>query len=93
MTNLIGLRDQGFVADVTRGGEVWNQSVFSYKSKIVKIHEGKYHDDVAPETASEVKIETRMNYIAEIQHSWDAQNPQDRQYNTKQVVYKYWDRA
>jgi hypothetical protein len=90
LTNLIGLRDQGFVADVTRGGEVWNQSVFSYKSKIVKIYEGKLHENVAAETASEVKIETRMNYIAEIQHSWDAQNPQDRRYNTKQLVYKYW---
>ncbi|MBG08224.1 MAG: hypothetical protein CME68_05660 [Halobacteriovoraceae bacterium] len=41
LTNLIGLRQKGFVMDKTRTGEVWNQAVWSYHTSVEKTHDVK----------------------------------------------------
>ena len=41
LTNMIGLRQKGFVMDKTRTGEVWNQAVWSYDSIVEKTHDVK----------------------------------------------------
>ena len=86
LANMISLRDQGFIADVTRGAEVWNQAVSGYKTRVVQ-QRTQVSTQAAPGTVKEVLVETVMTYTHEIAHSWDrVQIPQ----SNKTVVYKYW---
>lgn len=74
LANQIGLMGRGFVADVDRGREVWNQPVFAYNSKI--IGQGR----------REVVVQTEMYYADELSSSrWESQ-PQP---NMDVAVYRY----
>jgi len=71
ITNMLGLRKEGFIADVDRYKEVWNQPVVGYKSKILA-------DNLAPEknaassAVKEMKVETEFFYVDEVEHvTWD----------------------
>lgn len=70
LTNMVGLRNQGVVAEVTRDEEVWNQPVHSYESVVEKIQGPSTNS--APGTMYEVVLTTRMIYTIEIDPRWDA---------------------
>lgn len=85
LTNEVGLDSKGFIVDITRDFEVWNQPVEGYESVIVSRQEGA-HDGAAPETVEEVEIETTLFYTTEIHHSYDkVVTP----YSTQSAMYRY----
>jgi hypothetical protein len=73
LTNQIGLQDEGFIADVTRDLEVWNQAVQGFRSEIVEEINGA-SENAAPDTVREVVIETEMDYTVEIPHSFEGRD-------------------
>lgn len=84
LTNQISLLDQGFIADITRDQEVWNQSVFAYESQIIDRYKGS-SPGAAPGTTEEVVIETQMDYVDEVSHSWYPSSEYPYNYKT----YRY----
>jgi hypothetical protein len=69
LTNELGIRHQGFVADVDRSAQVWNQPVYSFSSKVVG-QRGPSHD-AAPGTVKEILIHSTMTYADEIDPNWN----------------------
>ena len=65
ITNQIALLKEGFVADVTRDGEVWNHGIYGYSAKIEEVKEG-FSPDAALGTVKEVTVATTMKYIVEV---------------------------
>lgn len=61
LTNMIGINSQGFVADVDRYNDVWNQPVTSYESKIIR-----EWDVNGNGVSRKVQIETQMSYGEEL---------------------------
>lgn len=68
LTNYIGLKKQGFIADVTRDAEVWNQPVYGYRSTLLKTTAPSL--GAARGTASEAVVHTEMTYVVEVSPSW-----------------------
>lgn len=65
LTNMIGIHGRGFVADIDRFNDVWNQPVTSYTSELVgeeAISEFESSDGVA----RKVRIKTNMTYGEEL---------------------------
>jgi hypothetical protein len=71
LTNLIGRKKEGFVADVTRDLEVWNQPVSGYTSQIIRETNGASRG-AAPTTVKEVEVQTTMTYGREISAQWES---------------------
>lgn len=66
LTNMIGVNSQGFVADVDRFNDVWNQPVKAYESKIVAsipVTDAELRVGVR----QKVKIQTTMTYGDELE--------------------------
>ncbi|MBF0316190.1 MAG: hypothetical protein HQK50_16565 [Oligoflexia bacterium] len=70
LTNQIAFKKEGFVADVTRDAEVWNQPVYAYETKILAEKNGAT-PGAAAGTAREVTVETIMYYISEVDQHWN----------------------
>ena len=66
LANEIGRRNSGFIIDITRDAEVWNQPVNSFTSEIVSQSDTVSEGD-APDTTSEVRMVTRVVYSSEMQ--------------------------
>src|SRR5690606_12609157 len=66
ITNMLGIHNMSFVADVDRYGEVWNQPVTGYSSKVI----GEVNDFSKSEqrrgVAKKVRVQTRMGYASEL---------------------------
>ncbi len=71
ITNQIGLMDQGFVVDITRDSEVWNQPVYSFESHILKVNNGATRG-AAPGTVKEITVFTKMGFVQEIQQTYEV---------------------
>lgn len=86
LANYLAFKKEGFIADVTRDAEVWNQAVHSYKSKVVEERK-KISAQAAPGTVKEIKVETQMTYTVEISESWERiETP----VSNRTVLYTYW---
>lgn len=67
LTNQIGRMQQGFVMDVTREAEVWNQGVVGYDARELARHTGEnLSKGVAAGTVEEVEFETSVYYLSEV---------------------------
>ena len=73
LANKIGLRKQGFVADLFYDDEVWNFPVFKYETTILK-HENAIDlkKDFHSETVKAIKVRTKVYYATEISPNWEA---------------------
>ncbi len=76
ISNQIGLRGEGFIADVDPGPEVWNQPIFAFESELLENYP-EVSKDAAPGTTSMIKIRTRMDYIQETPQSWEMSQDGD----------------
>ncbi len=87
LTNQIARMQEGFVVDVTRDDEVWNQAVYGFKVRIGKTKEGK-SAGAAKNTVKEITVTTTMKYIVEVGYHQERGD-----YNTNDaeatVDYKY----
>jgi hypothetical protein len=64
LTNLVGIHQVGFVADITRDLQVWNHPVYGYEATI--LGEDEVYEGAAPGTVKVLKVRTTMNYVVEI---------------------------
>ena len=71
LANELGVKKQGFVVDVTRDFEVWNQPVNSFKSK-VSLDQAGAGPNAAEGTVRELTVETAMKYTIESEPSREA---------------------
>lgn len=85
--NMIGLQGKGFVADVTRDQQVWNQAVFGYETSVLAIRTSGFSRGADRRTVKEVKVKTVMHYTQEIERVWDRiVTPA----SNRTVDYIYW---
>lgn len=70
LANQIGLRNEGFVADVTRDFEVWNHPISAFRSSIQS--KSGISPTAAPGTVREVQVETVMFYVVESSPQWNS---------------------
>jgi hypothetical protein len=71
MANKLGIEKEGFVADVDRYKEVWNQPVVAYKSKVLASHLPP-SKNAAKKAVKEMRIATEFFYIDELEvPTWD----------------------
>jgi len=73
MSNFLGILQRGFVAEIARGYEVWNQPAYAYSSKMVS-ESTNIPEGAAPGTTKLVRLYTTLRYVAEIGAHWD--NPE-----------------
>lgn len=71
LTNMIGINSQGFVADVDRFNDVWNQPVVKYESEVVGSEEVT-DQEARSGVVSKVRIKTVMTYGEELSF-WSAE--------------------
>ena len=89
ISNMLGLHQQGFMADVDRFKEVWNQPIVGYQSKILADNIPK--DKKAAETAvKEVRVATDFFYVDEVDHpTWDVvHGTKDQHISKRSYVYR-----
>jgi hypothetical protein len=67
LTNLLS-RGEGFIADVTRDLEVWNQPVYAFSTQVIR--EQAPSAGAAPGTVREVVVQTQIRYGMEIEANW-----------------------
>ncbi len=72
LANQLNKRDEGFVADITRDLEVWNQPVIGFESQMGTPEKGASPGS-AEGTVFQVYVETKMYYISEIPMSWTSE--------------------
>lgn len=72
ITNMLGIRNEGFLVDVDRYKEVWNQPVYGYKSKILADNL-KLSGNAASTAVKEMKIATEFYYVDESDNlTWEV---------------------
>lgn len=86
IANQLGIRHEGFVADVSRDVQVWNQPVYAFTSKVTGYQPAS--EGAAPGTVQEALIETSMRYTVEILPNWNAVNGTP-QHSDGEKVYSY----
>jgi hypothetical protein len=75
LTNMIAIHSKGFVADVDRYNDIWNQPVTGYESSIVEITPASA-DEMSSGIEKHVHMKTKMTYGEELQfftHELEAQ--------------------
>lgn len=86
LANRIGIQKKGFVADVTRDQQVWNQPIYSFQSSVMG-YQG-VSPGASPRTVKEVLVRTTMTYTIEIVQSWNIIFPNSGNYLASKV-YDY----
>lgn len=70
VSNMIGLMKRGFVIDVTRDLQVWNQPAHTFESKILDMREPTLGASL--ETSREFLVETKLTYTLETEALWES---------------------
>lgn len=88
IANEIGILNQGFIAEVNRGYQVWNHPVFGFQTEALEESESIY-EGAAPGTVKVIKVRTVMSYISEISPAWEAMPFADypQQYASQTLLY------
>lgn len=88
ISNMLGLRKEGFVADVDRYKQVWNQPVVAYESKVLS-NNLPVSKNAATSAVKEMKISTTFFYVDESDNStWEVVHGTKEQFISKKV-YEY----
>jgi hypothetical protein len=67
LSNMIGMNSQGFVADVDRFNDVWNQPVVAYSSRVIK-EVSLTNEDKKNKVVKKILVETDMIYGDELEY-------------------------
>jgi len=87
ITNQLGILKEGFVADVARMGEVWNQPIYRFQSR--EIARQGPSPGSAPGTTKEITIETEMHYSMEVEAQWNALGQLLERPAVSSALYRY----
>lgn len=87
LANKLGLNKDGFVADVTRYAEVWNQPVYGYDSYVVS--ESAPYEGAALGTVRVLEMRTEIFYVNESEAYWEPVKETYSQFQGSRVfLYK-----
>lgn len=70
MANKLGLQNEGFLVDIDRFNEIWNQPVHGFKSKITHPNLPVYRG-AARSAVRVIRVETEFFYTDESDPTWD----------------------
>jgi hypothetical protein len=89
ITNMLGLRQEGFMADIDRFKEVWNQPIVGFKSKVLNSWLAP-SSNAAKTAVKEMKIATELFYVNESDNvTWDVVHGTKEQIiSKKNLVYR-----
>ncbi len=88
LTNKIALQKEGFVMDVERWDEVWNQPVIGYSSRVVGTYT-RPSPSAARNAVSELKLATTVWYVDEDEPSWYPNFGTNNQvFAKKELIYR-----
>ena len=87
LANQIGRQREGFVIDLARYAEVWNQPVYAFQSR--EIGRQGASPGAAPGTTQEVVVESQVFYTIEIEPTWNALGQTLERPMTNSVIYRY----
>jgi hypothetical protein len=73
ISNEIGINKKGFVADIERGFQVWNQPITGYQARVLQ--EKKPSPTAASSAVKELDMEVRIDYTIESSAQWEAADP------------------
>jgi hypothetical protein len=73
MANQLGIMNEGFLMDKTRDGEIWNQPVYKFDSKIVG--EEAPNRNSAPGTVKMLEMDTYLYYADDTDYGWSFWYP------------------
>ncbi|HXH29720.1 MAG TPA: hypothetical protein VNJ01_02795 [Bacteriovoracaceae bacterium] len=77
LTNMIGIHNTGFVADLVRTTQVWNHPIYGYESTVVgHLPPGPR---AAPGTDTVIRLKTEVKYGSEFTNNWEATNGTSQQ--------------
>lgn len=80
MANQLALKNQGFLAEMVRDREIWNQPVYQYESKVVQELRALTKNRTE-RTAKQVLVKTRLHYANDGGRIfWGAEDPSDEYY-------------
>lgn len=87
LTNTLGLQGQGFVMDVERYEQVWNQPVVAYHSQF--LGEFRPGRTAARTAVREFRLQTQVWYVNETDNTWyPVHGTQYQKYDTKVFQYR-----
>ncbi len=81
MANQIARLNEGFVIDLDPGPQVWNQPVYGFSTRIVREKSGA-SVGAAPGTVKELEMNTRIDYMDEIDSSWEPDSDEGVSHKT-----------
>lgn len=88
LTNKVALQKEGFIMDVERWAEVWNQPVIGYRSRVL----GSYtrpQPGAARRATSELKVATEVWYVDEDEPTWAPDFGTTNQvFSKKEFIYR-----
>lgn len=88
ISNKLGMKGEGFLMDVDRFNEVWNQPVVGYKTKIVDEYLPR-SKGAADLTVREMRVETELFYTNESDPTWNVvYGTKDQLIAKKDLVYR-----
>lgn len=77
LTNRINNDKEGFIAEVVRDNEVWNQPVFAYSSEVISETTTNLVNPT-DKTRKQVRVKTRMNYANDGGRMfWEQEDPEE----------------
>lgn len=87
LTNMISKYKEGFIVDIARAAEVWNQPVYGFRTR--ELSRQRPTPGAAAGTAQEVIVETEIQYTMEIEAQWNALGQLAERPVTGSTVYRY----
>lgn len=82
IANKLGLQKEGFMMDVDRYSEVWNQPVTGFKSVILN-HDLRPSKSAAKNAIREIRVATQLFYVDESDPTWETVHGTKNQVITK----------
>jgi hypothetical protein len=96
LLNQIGFLNEGFAADVDGGvygevqGEIWNQPIFAYKTKVLEEMDCRNGCDyTAPDTVKQYRVETLLTFADDDRPIWKPTHGTPDFFQETRA-YEYW---
>jgi hypothetical protein len=87
MSNMLGRFKEGFIIDLARAAEIWNQPVYGFRSR--ELSRQGASPGAAPGTRQEVVVESEVYYTIEIEPQWNALGQMLERPAVNSIVYRY----
>ena len=87
LSNMLGRAKEGFIIDVARAAEIWNQPVYGFRSR--ELSRQGASPGAAPGTRQEIIVESEVYYTVEVEPQWNALGQRLERPAVNSIVYRY----